>query len=196
MPQSLIQLPSTAKFMIGGWIVEIRNHKIVNSLGLFGVIVSIIRDSDSDRKSGADKNIAEQILASIMPDSNSDIRTLYEFEEYGISWEMAVEQCVTELEEDALIFARIIAHGHFNVLDSFTEKIPYTVVENNWVRLKNFSKSVTGRAVVDQLVEKIRSCENWEELYDEMQMTSRFQRDIKSKMADEIKKQATGENKQ
>ena len=151
MAQSLIQLPKDADFRIGVWHIKITDHMIVNQGDLFDCIVDIIMDPRSDRQ------------------------MLYQFEGHGISWEMAIEECVRELEEDTDVFAHSLNRYNNTWVD--------------WAHSIAFSESVAGRKIAGLLVEKIRSCDNWDNLYDEMQLTSKFQKEIKNRMQEEMKPQ-------
>ena len=51
----------------------------------------------------------------------------------------------------------------------------------------DFAANKVDRKFRDQYVDKIRSCDNWEELYDEFHHTSRFYRDMKSGIEKELK---------
>ena len=149
MKQSLVGLPKEADFRICGWHIVIRDHIIENSIGLFGMIKGISQDSNSDRQ------------------------TLLEFEKHKISYEAAIEELTRELEDDVRILADIIhAYNRDDV------KSHCNIVRNTWNRLVKFSTTLAGRNIADQFVDKIRRCHNWEELYDEMQGTSRFNRYI------------------
>ena len=100
---------------------------------------------------------------------------LNKFEKHGISYEAVIECCAKELEENP------------KVLDFFIKWM--YVIRNSKEPTVGFSKSKRGRFIADQLVEKIRSCDNWGELYDEMQMTSKFQKDMKNRIILELKEQ-------
>ena len=159
MPQDLTQLPAEAEFTIGGWIVKIQDHKCANDSSLFCIIVS---------------NIYNQYFGR---------QTLRQFEEHGISFETVVENCVVELEGDTNTLTRAISWH------SFINGTEYSPLETNWNKIRNFSRGVAGRAVADQLVEKIRSCNNWEELYDELHLTSKFNKALVSRVKREMKQQ-------
>ena len=157
MSQSMTQLPKDAKFRMGGWNIKIQDHKVEYPYGLFDCIVDIISDYRSDRQ------------------------TLYQFEEHGISWEMAIEECIRELEEDTKMFGES-TYWHNNK----------GVTGNKYVDLDSriaFSESVAGRKIVRLVVEKIRSCDNWDDLYDEMQLTTKFHKDMRKRINKELKKQ-------
>ena len=158
MPQSLTQLPKKMEFAIAGWDITIEDHKIVDNNGLLNSIMHAVDDPGSDR------NI------------------LYEFEKHGVSFEMVIEYCVWEIENDEDILADVM--WYMNVI---MELIHTIIGINMWSECRNFSKSVKGREISEQYTEKIRSCNNWEELYDEMQQTSKFHRDMKKRMNKEIK---------
>ena len=166
MPQSLTRLPQEADFKILGWEVIIQDHEMKNWNGIFDIIINIVNDSGSQRD------------------------TLYQFEKHGISFEMAIERCVQELEYSVEILARIIAWDSFiKDIAEKVEKISGSKCTSGCISLRKFSESVEGRATVDQLVEKIRSCNNWGELYDEMHQDSQFNKDIESRIIMELKEQ-------
>ena len=166
MPQSLTQLPKDADFRVLGWEIQTRNHRIINCAhGLWGVIIDIIRDSDSS------------------------MDTLYQFEKQGISWEMAVECFAHELEyhDTALSDTICWCYDNLEIKKMFTEK--------TLERIDGFSESAAGRKIAEQFIEKIRNCDDWEELYDEMQMTGKFRKDMKRRIKRELKKQLASESK-
>ena len=152
MSQSLTQLPKTADIEIQGWhttwTLKIRNNKPDDEEGLFSEIMWIITESDP----------GNQILNK--------------FEKHGISFEMAIECCAQELEENPKVFEYFII-WEYSMGDS--EEL-----------VASFSESVAGRTIAGQFVEKIRSCNNWEELYNEFHRTSKFQQDIKSRILKEL----------
>ena len=180
MPQSLIHLPKDAEFEIGGWDIIIRNHKIVNSDSLFLLITNMIG----------------------MDDSNRD--TLYQFEKHGISYEAAIEYCVHELDNQVdllriLIFwnydypkieeidayailnrdsAKLVDFDTGNPVDHLIRGGQTTVSERHRQILSLFSKSVEGRNIANMFIEKIRSCNNWGELYDELHPQNKFNKDV------------------
>ena len=159
MPQSITQLPKTAEFHIGSCPVTIRDHRVITRGGLTGYIMDIVNKTDTDRNQ------------------------LYEFEKYGISYEAAIECCAQELEYDTMTLAKAI----YNYLDR--EGIPYFDEHNYPEAGLRFSECVTGRKIAEQFIEMIRSCDNWEDLYQEMQLTSRFHKDMKGRIKAEVKQQ-------
>ena len=52
-----------------------------------------------------------------------------------------------------------------------------------------FSKSEACRIIAGQFVEKIRNFNNWQDFYDEMRLTSRFNKDMKNRIIQELKEQ-------
>ena len=165
MPQSLTQLPKTADIKIVGgggheWEIKIHNHRIINCAnGLWGVIIDIIRDSDSS------------------------MDTLYQFEKHGISWEMAVECFAHELEyNDNTALSHTIYWCH-DIL-----KFEEMITEKTLERIDGFSASPTGRSIAEMYVDTVRNCDNWEQLYLQMHPTSRFQKEMESMVVREIKR--------
>ena len=157
MPQSLIQLPKTADFKIGGWYIKITDHKIESINNLFDCIVGIIIDPRFDRQ------------------------ILYQFEEHGISFETVIEECARELEEDPEVFA----WSRYRDRNSWFLGCKHT----DRAHLLAFSESVAGRKIVELVVEKIRSCDNWDDLYDEMQLTTKFNENMGKRINKELKEQ-------
>ena len=104
----------------------------------------------------------------IIEDENSDIQSLYQFEKHGVSYEAAIEYCAQEFEEDAVILANFIVRNL------------------NERRALSFSESVAGRKIAEQFIEKIRSCDNWGELYEELHRSSRFHQEIVDKISTEL----------
>ena len=155
MPQSLIRMPKTADMEIAGWSIHIDDHEVVGVDGLFGNIMYIIIHKYSSWKTMAD------------------------FENHGISFEAAVEECVRELENKADILKQIIFW--------FYKVHQITGIYVETIDLLRFSESVAGRKIAEQFIEKIRSCENWQELYDEMHLTSKFQKEMKNRIKKEMK---------
>ena len=157
MPQSLTLLPKTADIPFGLFDISIREHRAVNAGRLLGGTVDIITHGDSDRES------------------------LEEFEKHGISFEAAIEYYVWELEKNSYVFAYLI--------DRYYDDTGYRKVdvEKEYKFFMNSTSSDAGKKIADQLVEKIRSCENWGELYDEMHMNNRFQKDMKDRILGELK---------
>ena len=157
MKQNLIQMPKMAEIQIGSWCGRIRNHEAVFHDSLFIMITNIIRDSSLNWQS------------------------LVKFEEHGIGFETAIEECVRELECRAEILARFM-YLHYVNTPEFTK----TMEGNEWNNTWNFSASETGKKIAWQFIEKIRSCGNWEELHGELNLKSKFYIDMKSRIIMEI----------
>ena len=172
MPQSLIQLPKDADFRILKHRIIIRDYRIVSGNGLFSMILYIVDGFSSDRQ------------------------TLHQLEEHGISWEMAIECCVQELEYDMQTMTGIMC-WQYNVIYEYEQagnstsepcrKFSDDGKVSRWDKIHTFSKSDACRRIVEQHIEKIRSCENWGELYNEMHYQSKFRKDIKRQIEMEIK---------
>ena len=158
MPQSLTRMPKEAEITIAGGTIYIRDHLALLAGGLLGTTMDIITHPDSDRKS------------------------LEEFEKQGVSFEMAIEECVRELEEDTDVFAYLnMDHYSDTEYDDGDSEFVWEFFSDN-------AKSDTARKLANQLAEKIRSCNNWEDLYDELHMSSQFQQDMKSKIFEELER--------
>ena len=116
----------------------------------------------------------------IVNNSKQEMQQLQQFEGHGISWEMAVECCVQELEDNPYVLT-LLTYCYHDV-----RKIIKKEGSNSWLRILNFSKSVTGKKMAEMYIEKIRSCSNWDELYIEMHPASRFQKEMKNIIQEEI----------
>ena len=113
-------------------------------------------------------------IGSITRRSNSDMQSLYQFEKHGVSFEAAIEECARELEHDIHILANAIS-DHYEIWEKDDGC-------NRWNNLCDFAASETGRVMASQFIEMIRSCDNWEQLYDHMQLNSKFQKEMKGKI--------------
>ena len=131
----------------------------VQEEGLFGTIIAIIKSSLSNKK------------------------TLEEFEKHKVSYEAAIEWCARELESDPWILEGVI-WWHYN-----PKKLKEIKNKDTWSVISALSTSDAGKSIAEQIVEKIRSCDNWGDLYDEMQMTSKFQQETRRKIKMELKQQ-------
>ena len=152
MAQSLIQLPKGARFNVGLCFIIIHDHKIINTWGLLGHIMWIIEDSFSDRE------------------------TLYQFEKHGVNFETAIECCAQELEDDTKVLVRAIYNYHR------PEQILYLDERNYTGTRRQFSASPAGRIIAGQLIDKIRSCDDWGDLYDKLHPTSEFWKEMGSRI--------------
>ena len=165
MPQSLTQLPQYVEFEIGACVVKIHDHRVVYLGGLFARIRCVINNEFSHRA------------------------MLQQFEKYGVSYEAAIECCAVELEQNAEILAYLI--GPEMLVD--TQKTlgirPAISMKNGWELILDFSESEAGRAIAGQYIDKIRSCDDWGELYDELHVSSRFQKEMENRIKKEVKQQ-------
>ena len=159
MAQNLIGMPKTADFKINGYDITIRDHMILNTDGLFGDIMDMIRSS------------------------HTNIDTLCQFEKHGISFETAIEYCAKELEHNAEIFTGVI-YWYYNDFEGLKENSD----NGFWEPIHAFSKSAAGKAFAEQHIEKIRSCGNWGELHDELKKTSKFSVDMRNRITVEMKR--------
>ena len=148
MAQFLIQLPKEASFEIEGLYTSIKDHRVVNG-NLCDMIMHMVKLPYSDRQ------------------------TLYKLEKHGITFEAAIECCVTEMENIVWVLVNAIGWD-------------YTYWENERDTLKNFSESAAGRTMAGQYVDKIRSCSSWDELHDEFNQKSKFQQEIIKKIRMEV----------
>ena len=160
VPSCSAQLPKTADFEIGRQRIIIQDHMIEGNLDIFNIIMDIVRNSSSDR------------------------HTLYQFEKQGISYEVATEICAYNLEHGILVLENHILNYH--ELELIIDK--YRMMFNP-AAAYNFSESVKGLKNAALLVEKIKSCNNWGEFYDEMHPKSKFSKYIKKKIVKEMKEQ-------
>ena len=107
-------------------------------------------------------------IVQIARDWENNRQTLAELEKYGISFEAAIECCAKELD-DPRTLEEVLAWDR-----SKTDV------------MRGFSESKEGRKMADMYIEKIRSCDDWGELYDEMQEKSQFSKDIKIRIRGEF----------
>ena len=162
MPQSLTQLPKTANIKIGRTHTTIFNHRVVRSMFSGGLFISIMYITD---------------------DSDLSNQELHLFEKRGISFEMAIEECARELEHDVGVLEDIIWYKN---IPKFMRTTGMTVTRS---KCEDFSKSAPGRKIAEMYIEKIRSCENWSELYDAICFENQFQKDMRKTMISEMGQQ-------
>ena len=155
--QSIVRLPEMVDFKIGRWPVIIWDHRITDSGGLLNVIKNLAGDMQADRE------------------------TLSQFEDHGISYETAIECCIGELEEDPHILAEFI---YWDYKIEKSKKSYYQGKISN--ELGFFVNSEMGRNIADHIIEKLRDCQNWGELYDEMHPDSKFNEDIIKQIREEM----------
>ena len=156
MTQSMTQLPETADIEILGWYLTIRDHMFVGYVGLLGSIIDMISVPNSDRD------------------------VLCQFEKYKVSFEAAIDCCTREIKDDVRVLSNIIFWNY----DVKKTKDRDTFEHLNAVL--DFLKSAAGRKIAEQFIDKINNCDNWRQLYDEMHLESKFQKDMKSKIIAEL----------
>ena len=157
MTQSLVQLPESAHFIIEGWVVEIKNHRVTDDGGLTGWIMGIVMSGYSNRDS------------------------LAEFEKHGISYEAAIEECCCELEDRTEVLADFIDIW-YNSQSMWDNEYTFT-----WEQIHTFSKNSRGVKFAEEFIDRMRSCEDWGEFYDEMHCGNKFHKDMAKKTMMEIK---------
>ena len=156
MPQSLTRLPKEAHIQILGHSIIIQNHRVVSNGGLLNSIMSI---------------------TSMMRTCVNE-QTLSDLEKHGISFEMAIECCVREIEKDSHVLVWLIWwHYKINMASG-------SIIHRQWERVHVFSNGAAGRKIAEQHIEKIRSCENWQQLYQEMDPDSQFSRDMQDRISE------------
>ena len=167
MPQSLIQqLPKTVDIEFRGidgdpWTLKIRNNKIKDKIG-WSIKMYNHKIADGDTLFGS-------IIWIIKLDDGNQM--LNKFEKHGISFETAIERCAKELEENPGVLE------FFITWDCGWKKSSQSAA--------SFSESAAGRIIAGQFVEKIRSCGDWVELEDELDMSSRFRKDMYNRIIGE-----------
>ena len=119
------------------------------------------------------------ILSAIK--NNDWNNALPQVESCKISFEAFIETCVKEIEDD-------VKFG-FNLLWNYP-------TDSNWSQQGDFVSGRTGKMIAEQFIEKIRSCENWDELYTEMHPASMFQKEMKNKITRGVKEQIDMEMRQ
>ena len=158
MPQSLTQLPQTAEFVICGERIQIKDHRVVNyNYSLLGAIIRIARHN--------------RIIGK---------NSLQQFEEHGINLDVAIEECVYDIENNqaALAYAVYWSNDIFKlrtVIHIYTEKEPY-----------NFMASGAGRNIATLYTDAVRECDNWEDLHDLLNFKSSFQNEMSDRILKEM----------
>ena len=157
MPQNMIELPQEAEFDIEGFHVVIQNHRVKTyDHSLLGAIIMITRNT------------------------SIDVNTLQQFERHGISYEAAVEECAYELENNASALAWVIYWSHDSA------RIKDATTGNTREEVDIYAASDRGRKIAAQYIEKIRSCDDWQQLYEQLHYNSPFQKEMEGKVLAEI----------
>ena len=111
-------------------------------------------------------------IVTIVYDSESNRESLEEFEKHKVSYEAVIEQCAAEIENDPTVLESAFFHNENN---------------DDWDDIFNFLKSLRGRKIAAQYIERIRQCGGWGELYEELHPTSKFRNDMKNRIQKEAK---------
>ena len=117
-------------------------------------------------------------ILGMIDDPDTDIGILSEFEKHGVSYEAVIEECVAEFDRISVI--------KYIMRFVYKFKMNGVYVEEDQEIFNSFSKSDIGVTLEDKLVDKIRSCRNWDELYNEFHSTSKFSIDLKKIIKEEI----------
>ena len=162
MPQSLTQLPKEIDVDIDHmWHVPIKNHLIERPDYLLYTVTCVI---DSPR---TDKN------------------TLFQFEAFGVNYESFTVACSDILKNDPVGSLCRVLFFHYGMCNYLTD-MPNGQSERRHDLIFRLLKSRLGKIYADILVEKIRSCDNWDDLYEEMHHTSKFHKYMRGRIEEEI----------
>ena len=96
-----------------------------------------------------------------------------EMEKHGISYEMVVECCVHELEHDTELLTWMMM-------------IHYNVGPNLHLHAE-YSERIAGRKIAGEIVDAIRTCNDWTDLHDTMQQKSGFSKDMAEKIREDLR---------
>ena len=121
-------------------------------------------------------------VIGIIQDVRSDWQSLCQLEKHGINFETAIECCIDELENRTDPLEHIISN-YYNICEFKDDE--NVDVDN----LVEFSKVEAFRAATCQLVEKIRSCDDWQQLYEELHTSSTFQKGMKTRIIANMREQ-------
>ena len=112
-------------------------------------------------------------------DRDKDI--LSKFEKHGVSFAAAIKCLIQETSSKNDMIARALQR-HYGTCVVESEII------NQRDKIIVFIKNPQGELMMKQFTDKIKKCNNWIELYDVLDLTSRFQRDaaetIRNKVED------------
>ena len=121
------------------------------------------------------------IIMYMVRSQRSDKKSLYEFEKQGISFEMIIENCVRELENNTKLLAyHINTSPPIRKINNRSDKITLK-------RIIAFTAGEEGMKLAGRYIEMIRSCNNWEDLYDQMLPTSEFWKEMNDRIHAEFK---------
>ena len=99
---------------------------------------------------------------------NHGVDVVSEFEKHGITYEIFTEYVVSELEVNINVFERLIWF-HINIFENIDT-------------CSEFAASREGSKIIDEFVEKIRSCDNWTEFIEAMKLRGSFIKEITEKV--------------
>ena len=167
--QSLVRLPETVDLKINDTSLHIRDHRVASGYGLYVWVSDIIQYIDSQRCKNSEFTY---------DDWNTVVTNM---EKQGLVYEAVIEWCVQELENKTDILEHIV-YFHYNIT-RIQRKTPIAI---SLEVLSDFLKNDRGRSIANQLIEKIRSCDDWQDFYDEMRLTSRFNMDLKNRIQREV----------
>ena len=146
MAQSLVQLPETAEISCFGTWLKIENHGVVNNDGLYN-----------------------WILGSISCGEWNDV--LPQMKQQNISFEAVIETCIEELD-DTINFVPIVNRYHDDDIDksaiedaTSARDIAMKTFGDKYEAIVEFAWSNAGKELASDIIDKIRDCHNWNELY-------------------------------
>ena len=155
MTQSMTRLPKSAEIQALGNTLVIKDHVITSEWNLIEWIFQVINYQDRDIWNNMVKDL----------DANK------------LSYEAAIECCAQEIEDDYDTFGNII-YCHYDI-----KKYTCRDAEEHLQAVLAGSHSQECIKISEQFMEKIRSCDNWGDLYDEMQSTSKFIENMKKQIS-------------
>ena len=93
-------------------------------------------------------------------------------EKHGLDYTTFIEECARELECNSNILARIITRESRECVDMSLST--------------EYSRTDKGRSAAGDIIKKIRECENWGDFKKEMHPKSRFRKNIRLRMMEEM----------
>ena len=81
-------------------------------------------------------------------------------DENGVTFEAVIETCVVDFEKNHDILAWMMG--------------THLGAGLKWAESMEFSKSATGRAAADRIIEDIRQCDDWEDLFNRTNLNSEW----------------------
>ena len=167
MPQSLTRLPKTAHILHRGMYIRIKDHEVIKTCH---------RDPGDIIDWVAEQARVPDLfnwLATLSCNGNwTDV--VAQMEQQGINYEMVIEHCVTALENTPGVLGTYI-YNHYKITGDL-------------IACVNFSKSAAGRRTSDELVVRIRNCNNWRELFTEMSLKNKSYGSLRKLIKKDMKK--------